>query len=1200
MEKLLKPTQFSVDPESSSAEQDWQHWLRLFTNFSNSIEEIGDTEKLNLLFAHISSKVFQYITECTTYASAISKLTDIYVKAKNEVFARHLLSTRKQQNGESLDEFLLILKKLSRDCNYRNVTAEVYKSECVRDAFISGLQSNNIRQRLLENKTLTLEDAFEQARALDIAHKNSQYYQPLPIQAAAVEVSKNEVSKNDSLVTAESSTTSAAVQFSNQKCFFCGGKRHPRDSCPAKSVTCNKCNKLGHFGKVCKSTKSIVASIQPELPLQPRLASSFSGDSSKVVISVTLNDNIQAKALLDTGSTESFISQKMVHAHKLNTSPSSGGVTLAVKNCTSSVQGYCYLNLKIKSHSYNNCKFNVLNDLVADLIIGEDIMKLHESLNLYFGGSRPPLQLCSLKPMDVPKPTPFSRVPDNVKPIAVRSRKYTQENEQFIKEETTRMLDAGIIRPSKSSWRAQVVVTQQKKKRMVIDYAQTINKYTPLDAYPIPNIDELIQKVAKHIVYSALDLKSAYHQVEISECDRHYTGFEAAGKLYEFNRLPFGITNAVPEFQRAIDNVIETNDCQATYPYIDNIIIGGDSQADHDKKLAHFLQVAEKYNLTLNENECVFSTKCIKVLGYCIEEGAISPDPDRVQPLLDLPVPKNKSSLQRVIGMFAYYARWIPRYSDNIRPLLKADSFPLTEEQVKAFNTLKKLLADSSLQSIDSTLPFTLETDASDFALSAVLSQEGRPVAYHARTFNQNEMGHPIVEKEAEAVIEAVDKWKHFLICKPFKLITDQQALSFMFDKTNHSKIKNTKINRWKYDLAQYQYTVQFRPGKENLGADTLSRAYCAATNSDAYCAVTNSDTLLQIHKDLCHPGVTRMSHFVRSKHLPYSVEEVKQMTANCPDCSRIKPRFFKPQNPPLIKSTAPWERLNIDFKGPLDSKTSNKYILTVVDEFSRFVFAFPCKDVGTTSVINCMNSLFSLFGMPAFVHSDRGSSLISSELKSYFLSRGVGSSFTTRYNPQGNGQCESYNGIVWRATKLCLASKNLELNCWEHVLPDVLHSLRSLLCTSTGCTPHERFFNFSRRSSSGLSIPTWLSEAKTVLLRRHARKSKSEPLVDEVEILQCNPNYALVRNENGREMTVSLRDLAPAPALNTSLENSESSPNDQSPHSSLPNNIHLPGEIQTTNNEKNTSTDIDTVPEIENVLRRSKRIIKPPEKLDL
>lgn len=311
-----------------------------------------------------------------------------------------------------------------------------------------------------------------------------------------------------------------------------------------------------------------------------------------------------------------------------------------------------------------------------------------------------------------------------------------------------------------------------------------------------------------------------------------------------------------------------------------------------------------------------------------------------------------------------------------------------------------------------------------------------------------------------------------------------------------------------------------YRPGKHNIAADTLSRAYCGAT--------VNHAKLSELHIQLCHPGVTRLAHFVRVRNLPYSVDDVRRVCAECSQCARLKPRFYKPVQTTLIKATQPFERLSMDFKGPIPSSSKNRYMLTIVDEYSRFPFAFPCQNMNAETVIHCLLQVFSIFGTPSYIHSDRGSSFMSKELREFFNNMGIATSRTTPYNPQGNGQCERYNAIIWKNVTLALASKGLQEHQWESVLLDALHSCRSLLCTATNATPHERLFSYHRRSPSGHSLPTWLSVPGIVLLRRHIRNSKYDPLVDEVELIEANPQYAHVRYNDGRESTVSTRHLAP------------------------------------------------------------------------
>ena len=181
---------------------------------------------------------------------------------------------------------------------------------------------------------------------------------------------------------------------------------------------------------------------------------------------------------------------------------------------------------------------------------------------------------------------------------------------------------------------------------------------------------------------------------------------------------------------------------------------------------------------------------------------------------------------------------------------------------------------------------------------------------------------------------------------------------------------------------------------------------------------------------------------------------------------------------------------LRLDFKSPLPTTSSNRYILTIIDEFSRFPFAFTCKKIDAITVKTCLNQLFAVFGMPNYVHTDRAATFMSRELSQYFQRCGIARSRTSVYNAPGNGQCERYNGSIWSAFKLALKSRKLDTCHWELVLLDALHSIRSLLCTATNQTPHERLFNHKRKSTFGTSVPTWLSTPGPVYLKRHVRTS--------------------------------------------------------------------------------------------------------------
>ena len=154
-----------------------------------------------------------------------------------------------------------------------------------------------------------------------------------------------------------------------------------------------------------------------------------------------------------------------------------------------------------------------------------------------------------------------------------------------------------------------------------------------MDAFPLPQIDELVNRIAQYRVFSTIDLRSAYHQVPFKDEDKPYTAFEARGCLYQFTRLPFGVTNGVACFQREMVKIVQEEDLKTTFPYLDNITICGKNQEDHDVNLKCFLEAAECKNITYNNEKSVFSTRRLPIVRHEVEEGEIRPDPERLRPL---------------------------------------------------------------------------------------------------------------------------------------------------------------------------------------------------------------------------------------------------------------------------------------------------------------------------------------------------------------------------------------------------------------------------------------------------------------------------------------------------------------------------------------------------------------------------------------
>jgi len=298
--------------------------------------------------------------------------------------------------------------------------------------------------------------------------------------------------------------------------------------------------------------------------------------NTQVICNVKIN-GLVAKSLMDTRPSDCYIDRRFTDKHSFNIHRAIGEVTLAETSVRMPIQGQCVTHLLVENNEYSDVTFNVLDNLATDMIIGEKIFKEHESVTFTFEGYRPPLTLNALKKMSVPFPKPFSHLSEDCQSIADKPRKYSLADLHLICYEIQCLLSDDLIEPSNSPWRAQVLVVNEQsgKHHMVIDYSRTISHFTQLDAYPLPRIDEIVNELAQYWVFTTVDLKSAYHQLELNACDCEFTAFQSGNALYQWRRLGFGLTNAVPKFQRLIDYIVKENGLKGCYPYLDDITIAG-------------------------------------------------------------------------------------------------------------------------------------------------------------------------------------------------------------------------------------------------------------------------------------------------------------------------------------------------------------------------------------------------------------------------------------------------------------------------------------------------------------------------------------------------------------------------------------------------------------------------------------------------
>ena len=300
----MKPERLDTPPNTPLSSKNFNQWFQSFSSFLRKIIDPNVhtvLDKLDPLINCISSDVYEYIAESDTFDTAVNRLKELYIKPPNKVFAWHLLATCGQKEEENIDEYVQRLQLLAKKCNFKSVDAVQNCDDCVRDAFITGLRSNIIRQRLFENKKLHLNIAIDQARALHAAQKNSEAYtytQTPIVGAVFQENTSTSVQSMDTI-----NTCCADSANTKYTCSFCRGSRHNRSVCAARNVTCFKCKKEGQFSKMCRSNLKITSAATYSHRLATMLISNITsaslGSLKQTALYVLVGENGAGTALMD-------------------------------------------------------------------------------------------------------------------------------------------------------------------------------------------------------------------------------------------------------------------------------------------------------------------------------------------------------------------------------------------------------------------------------------------------------------------------------------------------------------------------------------------------------------------------------------------------------------------------------------------------------------------------------------------------------------------------------------------------------------------------------------------------------------------------------------------------------------------------------------------------------------------------------------
>jgi len=403
----------------------------------------------------------------------------------------------------------------------------------------------------------------------------------------------------------------------------------------------------------------------------------------------------------------------------------------------------------------------------------------------------------------------------------------------------------GIIRPTRSPHGAPILFVKKKdgSLRLCVDY-RGLNKITIKDRYPLPLISDLLDSPRRARIYTKIDLRHAYHLVRISDGDEWKTAFRTRYGSFEWMVVPEGLTNAPAAFQHFMNDIFADLLDICVTVYLDDILIYSDDIAQHKKHVREVLRRLRAHGLYASPKKCSFHTDSVEYLGYILTPTGLYMAEDKIKTIQDWPQPRKVKDIQSFLGFANFYRRFIYEYSAIVAPLTrltrKSVTWDFSSDCLSAFEALKKAFTTAPI--LTHWVPdrqIIIETDASDYALAAILSiftddDEIHPIAFHSRTFTTSELNYDTHDKELLAIFEAFKIWRHYLEGStfPVDVVTDHKNLEYFAT----TKLLSRRQARWSEYLSRFNLVIRFRPGKLGTKPDALTRRW------DVYPKGGNSD----------------------------------------------------------------------------------------------------------------------------------------------------------------------------------------------------------------------------------------------------------------------------------------------------------------------------------------------------------------------
>ena len=673
----------------------------------------------------------------------------------------------------------------------------------------------------------------------------------------------------------------------------------------------------------------------------------------------------------------------------------------------------------------------------------------------------------------------------------------TWEEKAELEKQIDKMMRDGLIVPSSSPYASSpfFVAKPGGAQRMVVDYRK-LNAMTMRNTYPIPLIDTLVERLRGATVFTKLDIEAAYNHLPVAPKDRWKTAFRCPLGVFECVGMPFGLVNAPSAWMAFIDDALRPLRAFLVC-YFDDLVIFSETRKDHIEHVRSTLARLAELGLRVKTSKCVFHADQVEFCGFVVSGQGVQTSPAKVEAVRAWPTPTTTRAVRSFVGFASFYRQFVPQIADIAIPLTKLTkkgaTFAWTRECNDAFEQIKaRLISAPILRHADPRAPFTLRTDASDYAVGAVISQrddltgEDHPVGFYSRQLRGAELNYTTADKEALAVVATLQHFRHWLLaCPRCDVYTDHMNLLAMWDTIPLSQ----RQRRWKELTAEYPLRLHFVKGENNVAADALSRQgeppakELGESPAALLAAITverpeDKRAIISAYHDAPtagHPGVDRTTERIEATYTWDGLrDDVAQYIRSCTTCQAHKVERRRPAGllQPLPVPPGRWTDVTMDLLTDLPRSRGYDAVVVFCDRLTKMRRFAPTTKRCTAEELArlFLEHVVKLHGVPWRVVSDRGTQFTSKFWTALCTRMGIQQCLSSAHHPQTDGQSERCLQDLQAYLRIYACTAQEE---WADLLPLAELTANAHVNASTGASPFVANFGEQPRLCALDPLPT-------------------------------------------------------------------------------------------------------------------------------